>query len=115
MNTRDLEAALSRVERRYRQIAREISPLDLHRSEDSEASLGDLTDLQLGLGHRGESRSALFVGYYTEEGLRDALSSALHERRDPAGRVGQHARLGGQARSLRRTQRRLRDGLDLDP
>lgn len=74
MNTRDLEAALSRVERRYRQIAREISPLDLHRSEDSEASLGDLTDLQLGLGHRDESRSALFVGYYTEEGLRDALS-----------------------------------------
>lgn len=74
MNTRDLEAYLERVERRYRQIARELSPLDLRRSEEGDDSLGDLSDLQLGLDHRGESRSALFVGYYTEDGLREALT-----------------------------------------
>lgn len=62
-----LDRQLRQVERRYRRIARDIDPLELRSAGDIDLQADEL------FADRDGASSELFVGYYTEAGLREAL------------------------------------------
>ncbi len=66
----DMDALLRAIERRYRQVAARLSPFELQQPDKvpaaPEEDLNALLD-------RAAPKSGLFVGYYTRQGLQEAL------------------------------------------
>jgi hypothetical protein len=62
----DAEAHLGRIERRFRRIAAEMSEADLQHEHGEDIAAEDIFAPE-------ESASRLFVGYYSQAGLKDAL------------------------------------------